>query len=101
MSAPPGKARCAIREVAAGLLLLEQHLHAEDVAVERDRTLEIEDGEAGVVERRHQNVIVTPPSTVITWPVRYVLRSEQSHAAWAAISVGSAGRRSGSFRCSR
>ena len=57
-------------EVAAALLLLEDDLHPEGVAVEGDGPLEIADGETRVRESRHQKVMVTPPSTVTTCPVR-------------------------------
>ena len=89
-----------LRQVTALLLLREDDLHAEQVAVEAERALEVADGETGVQERRHQNVIETPPSTVMTCPVRYEFCSEHSHAACAAISAGSAARRNGSLRCS-
>ena len=58
------------RQVSAALLLLEDDLHAQGVTVERERALEVANGEARVGECRHQNVIVTPPSTVTTCPVR-------------------------------
>jgi hypothetical protein len=88
-----------VGEVAAFLLLRDEHVHAEEVSVEGERAVEVAHGEARVVEGG-QKVTVSPPSTVSTWPVTYVFSAEQSQAACAAISAGSAGRRKGSLRFS-